>query len=54
VAEFVRAGYEVCLADDGRYAEELASALAALGVGAPPRYERAPATKAPPPLAGPT
>jgi hypothetical protein len=33
VAEFSRHDYEVALADDGLYTEELRSALAELGVG---------------------
>lgn len=38
VAEFVRSGYEVVLADDGAAAPALTAALAALGVAPPPPY----------------
>jgi hypothetical protein len=38
VAEFVRNGYEVVLADDGLHTAELEQALAALGVASLPQY----------------
>jgi hypothetical protein len=38
VAEFRRNGYEVVLADDGLYAQELELAFATLGLGPLPQY----------------
>jgi hypothetical protein len=44
VAEFVRSGYEVVLADDGAAEAALTAALGELGVEAPPPYAVQPPT----------
>ena len=44
VAEFVRSGYEVVLADDGTAEAALTAALGELGVATPPPYAVQPPT----------